>query len=84
MNAGNKPCIKCLLQEYDAEKYRAEIEKELQWMDEEMRTDDAEYQRRLDICRECEKLSAGTCLKCGCYVELRAAAKKGGCPGKKW
>ncbi|MCR5119347.1 MAG: DUF6171 family protein [Lachnospiraceae bacterium] len=79
-----KPCVKCLLQEYDEEKYRQLIANEIEWMDAEMKTPDEEYERRLDICRKCEKLSAGTCLKCGCFVELRAAAKAGHCPGKQW
>jgi hypothetical protein len=79
-----KPCVKCLLQEYDEEKYRQLIASEIEWMDAEMKAADGEYARRLDICRNCEKLSAGTCLKCGCFVELRAAAKEGHCPGKKW
>ena len=29
---------------------------------------------RLSVCQDCEKLNAGTCMACGCYVELRAAA----------
>ena len=79
-----KPCVKCLLQEYDEEKYRQLIAKEVEWMDAEMKVSDEEYARRLDICRECEKLSAGTCLKCGCYVELRAAKASGTCPYELW
>lgn len=43
-----------------------------------------EYERRLSICKECEKLNAGTCDACGCYVELRAASKMVHCPYKKW
>lgn len=27
---------------------------------------------------------AGTCGACGCYVELRATARAGHCPHKKW
>lgn len=43
-----------------------------------------EYESRLAICKECELLNAGTCGACGCYVELRAAAKVGHCPYRKW
>ena len=39
---------------------------------------------RLDVCKECEKLNQGTCLACGCYVEIRAALKNGKCPYSKW
>ncbi|MBO4604332.1 MAG: hypothetical protein J5657_03415 [Clostridiales bacterium] len=39
---------------------------------------------RLVFCKECEKINQGTCLACGCYVEIRAAMKKGKCPYRKW
>lgn len=42
------------------------------------------YEERLSVCKACELLNAGTCLACGCYVELRAAAKAGRCPYHKW
>ena len=42
------------------------------------------YARRLDACKGCGFLEAGTCGACGCYVELRAASKRGRCPYKKW
>ena len=48
------------------------------------RSSDELYNKRLEICRECEKLNAGTCLSCGCYVEIRAAMKRSGCPNRKW
>lgn len=76
-------CKKCLLREMakeDAEKielYRDAIK-------EADRVSDEEYERRLSVCKECELLNAGTCGACGCYVELRATAKKGRCPHKKW
>ena len=37
-----------------------------------------------NICKECDKLNAGTCLSCGCYVEIRAAMKQSKCPNRKW
>ena len=79
-----KPCRKCLLAEYDEEQYLTLVRKEIDWMDEEMRAPEELYRERLALCRECEKLMQGTCLACGCYVELRAAAKRGTCPHKKW
>lgn len=42
------------------------------------------YESRLSVCRGCDRLNAGTCMACGCYVELRAAAKISRCPKKKW
>ncbi len=48
------------------------------------RASDELYEERLDVCKECSSFLAGTCLKCGCYVEIRAALKSNGCPIKKW
>ncbi len=59
------------------EKYKSAI-KEADAADAEL------YEKRLSICKACELLNAGTCLACGCYVELRAAAKAAGCPHKRW
>lgn len=47
-------------------------------------TEGETYEKRLSICKSCDFLNAGTCLKCGCYVELRAAGKNSHCPAKKW
>jgi len=49
-------------------------------LDESIRTGDAAYRARLDICRECPELMNGTCRLCGCYVETRAAKKGQRCP----
>lgn len=76
-------CKKCLLREMaeaDAKKiaaYRDAIK-------EKDRVAGAEYEARLAVCKSCDFLNAGTCGACGCYVELRAAAKTGKCPYKKW
>jgi hypothetical protein len=78
-----KICKKCLLREMAEEDskmietYKAAIKKEDQ-------VSDAEYERRLSLCKECDFLQSGTCGACGCYVELRAAAKAGRCPYRKW
>lgn len=50
----------------------------------EDRVSDAEYEHRLSVCKNCEQLLMGTCGACGCYVELRAVARAGRCPHKKW
>lgn len=44
------------------------------------KADEITYENRLNICKECDNLVSGMCTKCGCYVELRAAVKKGYCP----
>ena len=77
-------CRKCLLKDFDDDKYRELIKKELDWMDEEMKAPDELYAQRLTICEECDRLNQGTCLACGCYVELRSAMRHGKCPYRKW
>ncbi len=77
-------CIRCLLEDIDPQKYEQDIKKLLDRMDRSEKVPEEEYHRRLEICRRCDYLSKGTCNACGCYVELRAAVKKGRCPYKKW
>jgi len=48
------------------------------------RASDELYEERLGVCTACPSLLAGTCGKCGCYVEIRAASKQAHCPVKKW
>ena len=56
----------------------------LQEFRRKIKTPEEEYERRLSICKECEKLLSGMCRMCGCYVEMRAAIALRDCPGKKW
>lgn len=82
-------CTRCLLREMiasDASK-QAELEMIKKYRDAIKQADcvtEEEYEYRLSVCRECEKLLAGTCGACGCYVELRAAVRMSHCPKKKW
>ena len=51
------------------------------------RADEALYRERLDACRKCDRLLSGVCMKCGCYVEFRAAYRRMKCPDagdRKW
>ena len=79
-----KKCRKCLLAELDNEKLLADVRSAIERLDEGMKVPADEYEARLTICRECDYLNEGTCGACGCYVELRAAAKTGKCPYRKW
>lgn len=77
-------CKRCLLREAfpaDYEKYVARL---LSRVPDAQKTEETVYQARLAQCRECDQLSNGTCMGCGCLVELRAAYKKEKCPFKKW
>lgn len=77
-------CRKCLLAEIDNEKLLVDVQTAIKRLGKDMRVDENLYQKRLQHCRECDYLSDGTCGACGCYVELRAAARTGKCPYKKW
>ena len=76
-------CKRCLLRDM-AEADQKMLEKYRDAIKRADRVDEGEYERRLAVCKECELLNAGTCGACGCYVELRALAKAGRCPYKKW
>lgn len=77
-------CKQCLLREFDEAAYHEKLGKLLVLMDQNVKAGDTLYEQRLSICKECEKLLEGTCIGCGCYVELRAAVKSNHCPYKKW
>ena len=50
--------------------------------------DEAEFERRFEICKACEKLEDGaTCMLCGCVMQVRARLYDGKCPfpkGGRW
>lgn len=51
-------------------------------IDDYIKTSSKEYERRLNLCRNCECLINGICKICGCFVEIRAAVNKNYCPNK--
>ena len=81
---GGRICKQCLLRESDPELYREQIQSLIERLLEEDKAALREYEKRLSLCKACDSLLEGTCLKCGCYVELRAAGRRGHCPAKKW
>ncbi len=78
-----KICRRCLLRDF-AEEDRKVLRKYLERIRQEDRAEDAEYERRLAVCRECSFLFEATCLACGCYAEFRALPKHARCPKKRW
>ena len=76
-------CKMCLLRDM-AKADIAMIEKYKSAIKPQDRTTEAIYESRLSVCKTCQKLNAGTCGACGCYVELRALGKTNRCPDKKW
>ena len=78
-----KICYKCLIEDMDDKRLAESVRNMIDSISYEDRTPAEEYNRRLDICKRCESLISGTCIKCGCYVELRAAGKNRRCPDVK-
>ncbi len=78
-----KPCVRCLLEEAGRRDVSELIKHRIAEIPETLRCSEEEYSRRLEHCRNCEALNGGTCNKCGCYAELRAARADGYCPHEK-
>ena len=53
-------------------------------LDEDLCVPNEEYERRLLICENCENLTKGVCVKCGCFIIVRARRKNKGCPIDKF
>jgi len=79
-----KICTRCLLKDFSKEQYEAIVINGLASLPKEDLVDNAESNRRLVVCKDCGKLNQGTCLACGCFIEIRASLKKGTCPYSKW
>ncbi|MCC2254643.1 DUF6171 family protein [Ruminococcus sp. CLA-AA-H200] len=79
-------CRKCLLRDMPEEAYFQNMYTYIANLSEDDRASDAEYERRLVLCRECDQLLNGMCRVCGCFVEMRAAIAVRHCPGveKRW
>lgn len=83
-NKTEKFCLRCLLREANKGDMLKTIKEHIKKIAPKDKSDYDEYLRRLGICKACEWLSEGTCLKCGCYPEFKAAFLKQKCPYKKW
>lgn len=78
-------CTRCLTRDMTGrEEYFRSLREYIDNMDADIKTSASLYEDRLNVCRGCEMLLEGMCRSCGCYVELRAAVAKNGCPGEKW
>ena len=78
-------CKRCLLRDVAGkEDVLTQVAKMKSLMGKDEKASDEEYEKRLSVCKGCDNLLSGTCLKCGCYVEIRALSKGAGCPSKKW
>ncbi len=73
-------CKRCLLKDFAPEEYLDNMRAYLQGLEEEIRTEEELYKKRLAKCELCDKLNEGICRICGCFVEYRAAIKNKKCP----
>lgn len=79
-------CRNCLLRDMDETEYFVDLQKYIAHLDDDLKVENEEYERRLKLCQSCNYLRNGMCGRCGCFVELRALLKKNHCPDvkKKW
>ncbi len=78
-------CKRCLTRDL-AEKSPeyANLQNYIENLDRDIKVKNEIYEKRLEVCVDCEFFIQGMCRSCGCYVELRAAIGKNQCPHKKW
>ena len=80
-------CKRCLLREAAEADVYADVARRVEMIPTGERTDETQYEARLTACRTCDSLISGVCMKCGCYVEFRAAYRRMKCPNaadRKW
>lgn len=73
-------CKKCLLYEAGEKVTYDEIMKYVATLDKSEIVTETDYNNRISYCKTCDNLISGMCLKCGCYVEVRARLKDKNCP----
>lgn len=82
-----KTCKRCLLLEAGENKSYETVKDYISNLSDDLKVSDEVYHKRLRLCRECDNLISGMCLKCGCYVEIRAVLKDKSCADfdiRKW
>lgn len=83
----NTECKRCLLHESAEGDMLKSIKEKIAQLPPSEKCEDEVYNNRLKKCTQCDNLISGVCMKCGCYVEFRAAFKNQKCPdvsGRKW
>lgn len=83
----NRECKKCLLYESAQADTLTLIKEKIEKLSPGEKASVELYEERLSYCKDCDFLLSGTCMKCGCYVELRAAFKEQRCANasdRKW
>ena len=73
-------CRRCLLEDIHEDQLLETIRDMIQSLPQDLKVSEVSYRSRLSLCRACDHLLSGMCLKCGCYVELRCAYLNRHCP----
>ena len=80
-------CKRCLLLESAEGDMLKCIKEKIADLSPDEKCEGEVYNERLEKCKTCDNLISGVCMKCGCYVEFRAAFKNKKCPNasdRKW
>lgn len=83
----NHQCKKCLLIEAGEYKSFETVRDYISNLSDDLKIGEEVYRNRLSRCKKCDNLISGMCLKCGCYVEIRAVLRDKQCPdydNRKW
>lgn len=73
-------CKKCLLLEAGEKITYDDIMRYVKTLGKDELVSDEVYKYRIEKCKNCDCLISGMCLKCGCYVEVRARLRDKSCP----
>ena len=84
MKLADKPCKRCLLRDAYPEDYEKYVASVLRTLPAARVASETVREARLRACRGCDQLNNGTCMGCGCLVEIRAAQKGMKCPFDRW
>lgn len=79
-------CKKCLLYDSPEAQYFTHLYEYINNLDDNIKVDEIEYDRRLNVCLTCNDYLQGMCRVCGCFVELRAIIRENECASldRKW
>jgi len=80
-------CRRCLLEQTGQADLAASVRDAVAAIPEREKASKPVVRSRLAACQDCEALLDGMCRYCGCFVQLRAAKAKSGCPspyGDRW
>ena len=75
-------CRKCLEIPVGERELAEALDRYLEKLPAEVRVPPEVYEARLALCADCPHRLLYTCVKCGCYVQARAAKRGTVCPGE--